>query len=111
MNPLPSIVEATPDTVRDTLRHVIDPELGINIVDLGLVYGIVAIDEGAATVAMTLTTPGCPLHASIEEAVIRAVETRHPDLERVEVDTRLGSAVGHRPDFAGRPSAAGRGRR
>ena len=86
-NPLPAPMTsaATPADLLDTLKSVIDPELGINIVDLGLVYGIVA-DAGAATVTMTLTTPGCPLHASIEAAVMRAMETRHPDLERVEVE-------------------------
>jgi metal-sulfur cluster biosynthetic enzyme len=51
-------------TVRQTLRQVIDPELGCNIVDLGLVYSV-SIDGPKVMVVMTLTTPGCPMHDSI----------------------------------------------
>lgn len=50
--------------VLETLRQVIDPEIGCNIVDLGLIYSI-AIDGGKVNVTMTLTTPGCPMHESI----------------------------------------------
>lgn len=50
----------TQDSVIDKLRLCMDPELGINIVDLGLVYAI-NIDSNKVLVQMTLTTPGCPL--------------------------------------------------
>ena len=49
----------TPDGVRDVLRSVLDPELHMNIVDLGLVYSTAAKD-GVVDVKMTLTSPGCP---------------------------------------------------
>ncbi|MDP2632761.1 MAG: metal-sulfur cluster assembly factor [Candidatus Curtissbacteria bacterium] len=48
------------DQVLDKLRECIDPELGINIIDLGLVYSI-DIESARINVLMTLTTPGCPL--------------------------------------------------
>jgi len=58
----------TDELVLETLRQVIDPEIGCNIVDLGLVYRI-AYAAGTLTVTMTLTTPGCPMHDSIAEGV------------------------------------------
>lgn len=54
----------TEAAVLDTLREVIDPELGCNIVDLGLVYSV-SITGAFVVVSMTLTTPGCPMHESI----------------------------------------------
>lgn len=49
----------TEDVVKAALRRVKDPELNLNIVDLGLVYGV-TVDGGTVTVAVTLTSPGCP---------------------------------------------------
>lgn len=54
----------TETEVLDTLRQVIDPELGQNIVDLGLIYSV-SIAGAKVSVTMTLTTPGCPMHESI----------------------------------------------
>ncbi len=56
------------------LRGVIDPEIGLNIVDLGLIYDLGVRPGGGVTIEMTLTTPGCPLHAAINDAVHRALE-------------------------------------
>lgn len=58
----------TATQVRDRLRGVIDPEIGIGIVDLGLVYDI-AVDEQAVVITMTMTTPACPLGAYLEQSV------------------------------------------
>lgn len=58
--------------VLEALRQVIDPELGCNLVDLGLVYGTVIHGE-RVTIQMTLTTPGCPMHESLAEGVRAAV--------------------------------------
>lgn len=51
------------------LFEVIDPELGVNIMDLGLVYDIKVDDDNNVDVIMTLTTPGCPMHDSITGGV------------------------------------------
>ena len=58
--------------LQEALRQVIDPELGCNIVDLGLVYGI-DIAGSKVTVSLTLTTPGCPMHESIAWGVQSAL--------------------------------------
>lgn len=63
------------DAVRDALAAVLDPELGINIVDLGLVYGIEATAERIA-VTMTMTTPACPLGELLAEEAARAIRSR-----------------------------------
>lgn len=67
--------EALTAQIYDALHNVYDPELGVNIVDLGLVYGVDISDEGFVTLTMTLTTPGCPMHESIGEGVGAALST------------------------------------
>ncbi|MFZ0323467.1 MAG: metal-sulfur cluster assembly factor [Actinomycetes bacterium] len=54
------------DDYTEAMRDVVDPELGINVVDLGLVYGI-TVDDGVATIDMTLTSAACPLTDVIED--------------------------------------------
>ncbi len=59
----------------DYLKEVIDPELNINIIDLGLVYDVIINQEkGSVEVVMTLTSPGCPLSIVFEEWVPEAVK-------------------------------------
>lgn len=62
----------TKDNVFDALRQVNDPELGINLVDLGLIYGV-EIEDDKVQVDMTLTTPGCPMHNLIAREAWHAV--------------------------------------
>ncbi len=73
------------DLVMSALREVFDPELGINVVDLGLVYGV-EIEGDDILVRMTLTTPGCPLHDTLTQAVDEAVRYFNPSAGSVSVD-------------------------
>ncbi len=59
--------------VKSALYEVYDPEIGVNIIDLGLVYSINVDTNGFLTIQMTLTTPGCPMHESLSDGVGRAV--------------------------------------
>ncbi|MFB6143907.1 MAG: metal-sulfur cluster assembly factor [Candidatus Nanohaloarchaea archaeon] len=61
------------EDVREQLRNVMDPELNINIVDLGLIYEVEVDEEDDVYVLMTLTTPGCPLHGVFDEMVRKEV--------------------------------------
>lgn len=75
----------TVDEVKGYLSKVIDPELGINIVDLGLIYALECDDEANVRVEMTLTTPGCPLHDSIIGGV-KTILASVPAIRNVQVD-------------------------
>ncbi|MDH4397883.1 MAG: metal-sulfur cluster assembly factor [Actinomycetota bacterium] len=55
------------DRVIEAMKNIIDPEIGVNIVDLGLVYGLQESEDGALLINMTLTSAGCPLTDVIEE--------------------------------------------
>lgn len=63
----------TQEAVMTALARVLDPELGINIVDLGLIYDVQITDE-TVMVKMTMTTPGCPLHSHLTQAAQKEVE-------------------------------------
>jgi metal-sulfur cluster biosynthetic enzyme len=65
-------LEALADSVRDSLRAVIDPELGENVVDLGLIYFVAVDDRSTAHVVMTTTAPGCPAVGYLKDGVKRA---------------------------------------
>ncbi len=62
------------EDVLEALRDVVDPELGINVVDLGLVYGVDVDAAKVATLDMTLTSAACPLTDVIEEQAREALE-------------------------------------
>jgi len=73
----------TEEDVRDALKEVYDPELGINIVDLGLVYDV-EVDAGKCDITATLTSPGCPLGPEIVGNTRRAL-SRFDDIEDVQM--------------------------
>ena len=94
------------DAVRKCLRQVQDPELGLNIMDLGLVYDV-EVDEGNVHIKMTLTSPGCPSGADIMSDVDRVVRlldgVSAVDVELVwepfwtpeRIDPRVRAFLGH----------------
>ncbi|MET8092337.1 metal-sulfur cluster assembly factor [Micromonospora sp. NPDC005220] len=61
--------------IEEAMKDVVDPELGINVVDLGLVYGVHVDDENVATLDMTLTSAACPLTDVIEDQTRQALTT------------------------------------
>ena len=62
------------DRTIEALKDVIDPELGINIVDLGLIYDLKKAEDGSLLIHMTLTSAGCPLTDVIEEQTANALD-------------------------------------
>ena len=94
-----------PQLLREMLREVLDPELGVNIIDLGLVYDV-GVTDGVAQVRMTMTTPACPLSGYFEDTIraalwgapgVRDVETQivwdpvwEPDMMTDEAKQMLG---------------------
>jgi len=66
-------VGTSTDDLTEAMRDVVDPELGINVVDLGLVYGV-HLDGAQATIDMTLTSAACPLTDVIEDQTRQALE-------------------------------------
>ena len=62
------------EKILNELKSVYDPELNINVVDLGLIYNLEISGENDVDITMTLTTPGCPLHDSITSGVRYCVE-------------------------------------
>lgn len=77
--------EALKENLMGALENVIDPELGIDIVNMGLIYDVDLDDAGLCTVTMTLTTMGCPLAGHIEQDVRRAVSDI-PEVKDINVD-------------------------
>lgn len=68
---------AAKEEILEVLKGVVDPEIGINIVDLGLVYGVESTNE-EIKITMTLTTPGCPMHTSIVKWIENVVGHLEP---------------------------------
>ncbi len=73
----------TKDEVMNVLKQCYDPEIPINIVDLGLIYGV-HVDGKIITVEMTLTAPGCPMHSLIARDVKQKLEAT-PGVEKADV--------------------------
>ncbi len=94
------------ETVTDALRSVMDPEIGIDVVSLGLIYDLNISSDGDVHIKMTMTTPGCPLVGMMTEDAKNVIETMDgvksvdvelvwdppwtPDMIDPEVRARLG---------------------
>jgi metal-sulfur cluster biosynthetic enzyme len=72
MTDMPATV--TTDDLMEAMKDVVDPELGINVVDLGLIYGLTVDDANIAVVDMTLTSAACPLQDVIEDQMRMALD-------------------------------------
>jgi metal-sulfur cluster biosynthetic enzyme len=81
---------------REAMKDVVDPELGINVVDLGLIYGMHVDADNVATIDMTLTSAACPLTDVIEEQAARALmeRSRRRPGERLPDQLGVDAAVG-----------------
>jgi metal-sulfur cluster biosynthetic enzyme len=66
------------EKVYEVLKEVIDPEIGLNIVDLGLVYQVALSEDDVLKITMTLTTPGCPMGQTIHQAVVNVLKKHYP---------------------------------
>lgn len=79
-------MDLTPEAVRECIReNVFDPELGLNVVDLGLLYDV-TINDKHVHVEMTLTTMGCPLYDVIQADITRYLKERFGEDVNVEVE-------------------------
>ncbi|MGQ0615647.1 MAG: Mrp/NBP35 family ATP-binding protein [Acidimicrobiia bacterium] len=83
--PRPGTSQPTEDEVRGSLRGVIDPELGSDVVDLGMVRSVSVGDDGAVVVTLALTTAGCPLRAQLQRDV-RARVGSLPGVAKVDLE-------------------------
>ena len=72
------------EKIREALKEVRDPEMGVNIIDLGLVYDI-KVEDQTATITMTLTSPGCPVGPMIIDDIHFALE-KFSELEKISID-------------------------
>ena len=72
---------ATIDDVTEAMKDVVDPELGINVVDLGLIYDVLVDDANTAVLSMTLTSAACPLQDVIEDQTREALANITSDVK------------------------------
>src|SRR5689334_12635844 len=73
------------ESIKKSLKQVDDPELGINIVDLGLVYETRILDDKEVQIVMTLTTPFCPIGPSVKQQITQVLKKDVEGVEKVDV--------------------------
>jgi FeS assembly SUF system protein len=85
MDTNPSAVDELRQKIIDALRTCYDPEVPVNIYEMGLIYGIDIAPEGAVTIRMTLTSPGCPVAGSLP-AEVQAKVAAVPGVSSAKVE-------------------------
>ncbi|MBM3144821.1 MAG: DUF59 domain-containing protein [Chloroflexi bacterium] len=75
----------TPDAILETLKVVLDPEVGVNIVDLGLIYKV-EIRSEELYIQLTMTSPACPLHGVIARNMDKALRRAYPNLGEMTIE-------------------------
>lgn len=75
----------TPDQIRSILRVVVDPEVGVNIVDLGLIYGVEVTPE-EVKIDLTMTSPACPMSDLIIDDAEAALKPALPESCKISID-------------------------
>ncbi len=73
------------EQIRETLKQVLDPEVGVNIVDLGLIYKI-EINPEEVYIQLTMTSPACPLHGVITRDMDQVIRKSFPDLGEMTIE-------------------------
>ncbi|MDH5720331.1 MAG: metal-sulfur cluster assembly factor [Spirochaetia bacterium] len=73
------------EEILNSLKNVIDPEIGINIVDLGLIYNV-EIKENEISIDLTMTSRGCPMHQHICDEIVKALKKEHTNIVNVETN-------------------------
>jgi metal-sulfur cluster biosynthetic enzyme len=79
-------MELTPESVRQKLEEVMDPELNMSVVDLGLVYNVLVDEQRNVNITMTLTTIGCPLFDTIENDIKEKMAELDVKPEQINID-------------------------
>ncbi|MBA3943629.1 MAG: metal-sulfur cluster assembly factor [Herpetosiphonaceae bacterium] len=78
------------DMIRAALKNVVDPEIGLNVVDLGLIYGVDVANEGKSiNINMTLTTPACPAGPEIisqAKQEVTSLRSVYPEIEDIKIN-------------------------
>ena len=75
----------TPESILETLKTVIDPEIGVNIVDLGLIYTVEQRPE-ELYIQLTMTSPACPLHGVITRNMDQVLREQYPELGEMTIE-------------------------
>jgi len=75
----------TEEQIKETLKQVLDPEIGVNIIDLGLVYHI-EIKPEEVYIQLTMTSPACPLHGVITRNMDQVLRAAIPDLGPMTIE-------------------------